>query len=153
MRKKKLILSATIILLLGLFLWAMLPFICPSQNLITKNCDDYICCELTLIDREKINEPIIVRQAQANIVTKIISILDDLSYKRTKVTLDTPLYRLELLGNLNEKTDVTIPKSVIIINFYEDNIIELYKSDQYKSIFYKILDEDFDIKESLEDLL
>ncbi|MEG0306672.1 MAG: hypothetical protein RR636_01930 [Clostridium sp.] len=152
MKSKKLAFSIFIVLGLSLMLWAVMPFIITSKNLIAKNFDDCSYIKLNVCDSESIGNVKYIQNTNKEDIGKLINAIDDLSYKRISKTEEANKYMLSFTGTYEEKEEVTITKNIFIINFYADNIIGLQKTDGSKSIFYKILDKDFDIKKLIESL-
>ncbi|MEG2290467.1 MAG: hypothetical protein RR891_09405 [Clostridium sp.] len=152
MKGKKLAFSIFIVLGFSLMLWAVMPFIITSKNLITKNFADCAYIKLNVCDSESIGNVKYIQNTNKEDIGKLINAIDDLSYKRISKTEKANKYMLSFTGTYEEKEEVTITKNIFIINFYEDNIIGLQKTDGSKSIFYKILDKDFDIKKLIESL-
>ncbi|WP_346868483.1 hypothetical protein [Clostridium sp. UBA1353] len=162
MNKKKIIWGILILIFFAIIVWIDIPYIFPTNNLISKNNYDYTykqvnACDYTYrqedeIDSDLLDNFIRIDNTKDGEVDKLVSIIDELSYKKARRPKESSKYNLNFMASYDEDEYTTYTKDVFSITFYDDNVIGFQEQDQYKEKYYKIQDKDFDIRKVMEEL-
>ncbi len=162
MNKKKIIWGIVIFIFFAIIVWIDIPYIFPENNLISKNNYDYAYKQVNAydssytqeneIDSDLIDYSTWIDNTENGKVDKLVSIIDELSYKKARRPKDSSKYSLEFVASYDEDEYTTYTEGVFYITFYDDNVIGFQEQDQHKEKYYKIQDKDFDIKKIMEEL-
>lgn len=152
MSKKKVIWGTVISIVLAIIVWIRIPYLFPSKNLISKNDYDYTYRQAIDIDLDSIDGSICIDNIETDEVDKLISIIDDLSFKKTREPKGRSTYDLTFIATYKGDEKSTYTEQVFSIKFHEDNVIGFQKKIQYKEKYYKIRNKEFDIKKIIEEL-
>uniref|UniRef100_UPI003217219C hypothetical protein n=1 Tax=Clostridium sp. UBA1353 TaxID=1946347 RepID=UPI003217219C len=146
----------------AIIVWIDIPYIFPTNNLISKNNYDYTykqvnACDYTYrqedeIDSDLLDNFIRIDNTKDGEVDKLVSIIDELSYKKARRPKESSKYNLNFMASYDEDEYTTYTKDVFSITFYDDNVIGFQEQDQYKEKYYKIQDKDFDIWKIMTEL-
>jgi hypothetical protein len=152
LNKKKIIWGIVIFSFLAIILWIMIPYLFPSKNLISKHNYDYIYRQAKVLDFNSLEDSIRIDNTESGKVNKLISIIDELSLKKTRTPNDVSSYFLSFIATYKEGELNTYTQEVFSITFYKDKVIGFIRKPQYKETYYKIQNEEFDIKKVIEEL-
>ncbi|WP_346935717.1 hypothetical protein [Clostridium sp.] len=152
MNKKKIILGIVISIVIAIIVWIDIPYLFPSKNLISKNNYDYTYRQVNIEDFDSVDSSTWIDNTEDGKVDKLISIIDDLSFKKAKIPKDQSEYSLNFIGTYKEDEYNTYAKEVFSIRFYEDNVIGFQEKPESIGKYYKIQDKEFDIKKIIEEL-
>lgn len=152
MNKKKIIWGIVIFLIFAIIVWIDIPYVFPSKNLISKKNYDYTYKRVSAIDLNYVEGSIWIYNTEDGDVDKLISIIDELSFKKARRPKNWSEYRLNFMATYEEDEYTSFTTDVFSITFYEDNVIGFREQDQYKEKYYKIQDKEFDIKKIIEEL-
>jgi len=150
--KKKIILGVVIFIVLAIIVWIDIPYLFPSKNLISKNNYDYTYIQVRVLDLDSLDYSTRIDNTEDGNVDKLISIIDDLSFKKARRPKDWSEYSLNFIGTYKEDEYITYTTDVFFISFYEDNVIGFREKPVCKEKYYKIQDKGFDIKKIIEEL-
>jgi len=160
--KRKIILGIVIFLIFAIIVWIDIPYVFPKNNLMSKTNYDYTYKQVRAFDYTYMLENEIDSDLLDNFtwidnnkdgeVDKLVSIIDELSYKKARRPKDSSKYSLEFVASYDEDEYTTYTEGVFYITFYDDNVIGFQEQDQHKEKYYKIQDKDFDIKKIMEEL-
>lgn len=152
MNKKKIILGIVISIVIAIIVWIDIPYLFPSKNLISKNNYDYTYRQVRVLDLDSLDSSTRIDNTEDGKVDKLISIIDDLSFKKARRPKDWSEYSLNFIGIYKDDEYNTYAKEVFSIRFYEDNVIGFREKPEYKEKYYKIQDKKFDIKKIIREL-
>ncbi|WP_346917044.1 hypothetical protein [Clostridium sp.] len=152
MNKKKIIWGIVIFIIFAIIVWIDIPYLFPSKSLISKKNYDYTYRQVRVQDLDSLDYSTRIDNTEDGKVDKLISIIDDLSFKKARRPKDWSEYSLNFIGSYKEDEYTTYTKDVFSITFYDDNVIGFREQEQYKVKYYKIQDKEFDIKKILEEL-
>ncbi len=162
MNKKKIIWRILIFIFFAIIVWIDIPYIFPTNNLISKNNYDYTykqvnACDYTYRQEDEIDSDLLdnftwIDNTKDGEVDKLVSIIDELSYKKARRPKESSKYNLNFMASYDEDEYTTYTKDVFSITFYDDNVIGFQEQDQYKEKYYKIQDKDFDIWKIMTEL-
>ncbi|WP_346873866.1 hypothetical protein [Clostridium sp. UBA5988] len=162
MNKKKIIWGILIFIFFAIIVWIDIPYIFPTNNLMSKNnyeytfknvyAYDYTYRQEDEIDSDFLDNFIRINNNKDGEVDKLVSIIDELSYKKARRPKDWSKYSLEFVASYDEDEYTTYTKGVFYITFYDDNVIGFQEQDQHKEKYYKIQDKDFDIWKIMTEL-
>ncbi len=160
--KKKIIWGIVIFIFFAIIVWIDIPYIFPTNNLISKNNYDYTYKQVNAydssytqeneIDSDLIDYSTWIDNTENGKVDKLVSIIDELSYKKARRPKDSSKFRLNFMASYDEDDYITYIKDVFSITFYDDNVIGFREQDKYWEKYYKIQDKDFDIRKVMEEL-
>jgi len=150
--KKKIIWGIVIFLIFAIIVWIDIPYVFPSKNLISKKNYDYTYRQVKIEDFDSIDFSAWIDNTEDGKVDKLISIIDDLSFKKTRIPKDQSEYSLNFIGTYKEDEYITYAKEVFSIRFYEDNVIGFQEKPESIGKYYKIQDKEFDIKKIIDEL-
>jgi len=150
--KKKIIWGIVIFIIFAIIVWIDIPYLFPSKSLISKKNYDYTYRQVRVQDLDSLDYSTRIDNTEDGKVDKLISIIDDLSFKKARRPKDWSEYSLNFIGSYKEDEYTTYTKDVFSITFYDDNVIGFREQEQYKVKYYKIQDKEFDIKKILEEL-
>jgi hypothetical protein len=150
--KKKIIWGIVIFLIFAIIVWIDIPYVFSSKNLISKNNYDYTYKRVSAIDLNYVEGSIWIYNTEDGDVDKLISIIDELSFKKARRPKNWSEYRLNFMATYEEDEYTSFTTDVFSITFYEDNVIGFREQDQYKEKYYKIQDKKFDIKKIIKEL-
>jgi len=150
--KKKIIWGIVIVIIFSIIVWIDIPYVFPSKNLISKKNYDYTYKQVSAIDLDFIDDSIWIYNTKDGEVDKLISIIDELSYKKARRPRGWSNYSLNFMASYKEDKYTTYTKDVFSITFYDDNVIGFREEVQYKEKYYKIQDKEFDIKKIIGEL-
>ena len=152
MNKKKIIWGVVIVFVLAIIVWIDIQYLFPSKNFISKNNYDYTYRQVRVQDLDSSDYSTRIDNTEDGKVDKLISIIDDLSFKKARRPKDWSDYSLNFIGTYKEDEYITYTKEVFFISFYEDNVIGFREKPEYKEKYYKIQDKEFDIRKIIEEL-
>ncbi len=162
MNKKKIIWGIVIFIFFAIIVWIDIPYIFPKNNLISKNNYDYAYKQVNAydssytqeneIDSDLIDYSTWIDNTENGKVDKLVSIIDELSYKKATRPKDSSKFRLNFMASYDEDEYTTYIKDVFSITFYDDKVIGFREQDQYWEKYYKIQNKDFDIKKVMKEL-
>ncbi|GAA0765453.1 hypothetical protein GCM10008908_02040 [Clostridium subterminale] len=152
MNKKKIIWGIVIFIIFAIIVWIDIPYVFPSNNLISKKNYNYTYKQVNAIDLDLLDNSIWIDNTKDGEVDKLISIIDELSYKKARSPKGWSKYSLNFMASYKEDEYTTYTKDVFSITFYDDNVIGFREQEQYKEKYYKIQDKKFDIKKIMEEL-
>ncbi len=162
MNKKKIIWGIVIFIFFAIIVWIDIPYIFPTNNLISKNNYDYTYKQVNAYDytyrqEDEIDSDLLynstwIDNTEDDKVNKLVSIIDELSYKKARRPKDWSKFSLNFMASYDEDEYTTYTKDVFSITFYDDNVIGFREQDQHKEKYYKIQDKDFDIRKVMEEL-
>ncbi len=162
MNKKKIIWGIVIFIFFAIIVWIDIPYIFPTNNLMSKTNNDYTYKQVRAydytyileneIDSDFLDNFIRINNNKDGEVDKLVSIIDELSYKKARRPKDWSKYSLEFVASYDEDEYTTYTKGVFYITFYDDNVIGFREQDKYWEKYYKIQDKDFDIRKVMKEL-
>jgi len=160
--KKKIIWGIVIFIFFAIIVWIDIPYIFPTNNLMSKTNNDYTYKQVRAydytyileneIDSDFLDNFIRINNNKDGEVDKLVSIIDELSYKKARRPKDWSKYSLEFVASYDEDEYTTYTKGVFYITFYDDNVIGFREQDKYWEKYYKIQDKDFDIRKVMKEL-
>jgi len=148
---KKIIWGISTFFILAIIVWIAIPFGFQSNNLISRNNFEYSYKKAMVRDLDNL-ENSIIDNTEAGKVDKLISVIDELSLKKTWKPNDWSNYSLSFTATYKEGETSTYTKEVFFISFYKDKVIGFKRKPQEKETYYKIQNEEFDIKKVIEEL-
>jgi len=160
--KKKIIWGIVIFIFFAIIVWIDIPYIFPTNNLMSKTNYDYTYKQVRAydytyileneIDSDFLDNFIRIDNNKDGEVDKLVSIIDELSYKKARRPKDSSKFRLNFMASYDEDEYTTYIKDVFSITFYDDKVIGFREQDQYWEKYYKIQNKDFDIKKVMKEL-
>lgn len=106
--------------------------------------------QVHVVDFDNLLNPIRIDNAESGKVDKLISEINGLSLKKTMRPSGSSNYGLSFIATYNENETSTYTKEVFYISFFKDNVIGFTKNPNYREAYYKIQNEEFDIKKIIE---
>ncbi|WP_346846846.1 hypothetical protein [uncultured Clostridium sp.] len=162
MNKKKIIWGIVILIFFATIVWIDIPYIFPTNNLMSKTNYDYTYKQVSAFDytymlENEIDSDLLdnftrIDNTKDGEVDKLVSIIDELSCKKARRPKDWYKYSIEFIASYDEDEYTTYTECVFTITFYDDNVIGFREQDQHKEKYYKIQDKNFDIRKVMEDL-
>ncbi|MBU3145407.1 hypothetical protein [Clostridium sp. CF012] len=150
MNKKKIFWGIGIFIFTAIIVSITMPYLFNSKNLISKNNYDYMYKQVHVVDFDNLLNPIRIDNAESGKVDKLISEINGLSLKKTMRPSGSSNYGLSFIATYNENETSTYTKEVFYISFYKDNMIGFTRNPNYRETYYKIQNEEFDIKKNIE---
>lgn len=145
MNKKKIIWYVVMLVILTVAILIGIPYIFTTTNLISKNSHNYTYEEAKIIDLEDIEESVSIKNDEGK-VDKLLKDIDELSIKKVKEPKEWSTYGISFVATYKKEEGSTYTEEVFFIRFYKDNVIGFKKAPK-KEVYYKIQDEEFNIKE------
>jgi hypothetical protein len=146
LNKKKILWGTVIFILLAMIVWIAVPYLFSSKNVISRNNYDYTYRQAKVLNLDNLENSISIDNAESGKVDKLISIINDLSLKKTMKPNDKANYNISFIATYKGGESSTFTQEVFSIRFYKDKVIGFQRKPQYKETYYKIQNEEFDIK-------
>ena len=152
MKKKKIILTIFVFIILISVAIIARPYIFSSRKLISRNNYNYNYIRATALDLDSINNFIEIDNTQNSNVDALMNLIDDLSVKRTLKPKSIYDYMITFTASYSENDRSTYTKDVFTLEFYKNNVIGFYENSNYREQYFKIEDKEFDIEKIIENL-
>lgn len=130
----------------------VVPYIFSSSNLISKN--NYNCeyVEAEVYDLNNAGDLATIKNTESGNVDKLIKVIDELSIKKTTKPKERTTSYISFVATYKGDDNIVYTEDIFEISLYKNNVIGFKRKPQYKEIYYKIQNEDFNITKIIKEL-